>query len=814
MDLQQIGHYRLQQPLGQGGMGVVYLAEDQNLPRLVALKMIRSDIHPVELPKALRLFNREAQAIAQLKHLHILPLYDYNTVDVQGAQVPYMVMPFCQDGSLEAWLSITPRLSLQVIASVILQVADALQYAHEKQIIHRDVKPGNILLEQRKGTFLPHVYLTDFGIAAIMDGATSTGQVIRGSLPYMAPEQLEGRPTFVTDQYALAVTAYQLLTGKMPLGGNPPLPSAVNPVLSQQVDMVILRGLAKQPTDRFPSVLAFAEALRDALQHDSLALTYPAASNNHSTAPSSGRTTFADSHPQPSPLILPTPLPSMTASAKPMPTPTIDGKEVLDRVQGKNIPSSWRVCYPAYSGGLWRVISGGGCRAYLCYFITGVITAACSASIANLIGWNLAGLPLGVLIILYVFSMLIAYSKQVLVFMPNGLVLHTWNWPFPWKETRAIDYRVIEGMRVDSKPFLGFVTLTFKRTDGATDMKTRVDRSFGDVDMTLKAISNAYNQFMGNTSAPSSIGITLFTYCGHSHIVCDVAWSPDGKRIVSGSADKTVQIWEALSGEQRATYRSHSGAVTAVVWSPDNTRIASGSTDGKARVWDVATGYNTLTYSGHFICMDIVYISIRGVSWSPDNTRMASVSMDGTIRIWNAASGKGIVKCRTPSVSLFSDTFWATVRWSPDGTHLASAICLYGKGTGVQIWTANGEHIYTYTGHSKGVAAVAWSPNGMRIASASKDGTVHVWDVVNGGNVYCYQGHSDWVTGVAWSPDGMRIASASKDRTVHVWNAADGSNVCCYNSHTAWVNAVAWSPDGTRLASASDDKTVHIWRTA
>jgi eukaryotic-like serine/threonine-protein kinase len=152
-----------------------------------------------------------------------------------------------------------------------------------------------------------------------------------------------------------------------------------------------------------------------------------------------------------------------------------------------------------------------------------------------------------------------------------------------------------------------------------------------------------------------------------------------------------------------------------------------------------------------------------------------------------------------------------------------AGLAVVGVAGGGLIWLARsqqsvGTTLYTYHGHSNIVRAVAWNPvggqvmpNGRRIASASNDWTVQVWDAVDGGNVFTYRGHSAVVDAVAWAPHGRRIASGSYDNTVQVWNAADGGNVLTYRGHASVVNAVAWSPDGRRIASGSADKTVQVW---
>ncbi len=294
-------------------------------------------------------------------------------------------------------------------------------------------------------------------------------------------------------------------------------------------------------------------------------------------------------------------------------------------------------------------------------------------------------------------------------------------------------------------------------------------------------------------SQKSALDTTRYIYHGHSSNVLVVGWSPDGRRIGSGSDDRTVQVWDATSGGNAFTYHGHTSSVYAVAWSHDGTRIVSGGLDNTARVWDVVSGRTILTYTNHTD-------SVNALVWSPDSTRIASASSDKTVQVWNA-SDKSLVFQRSHARQV------RTVAWSPDAHYLASA----GDDNTVYVLDAStGAFIYTYRGHSDRIWAVAWSPDSTRIASASQDRTVQVWNATNGRNVLIYKGHSDDVTTVDWWSS--HIASGSNDKTVQVWDALSGTLTYTYTSHTKNVTALRWSPTGTYVASASADRTVRVWQ--
>ena len=265
-----IGRYHILEQLGQGGMATVYKAYDTRLERDVAIKIIRSDLFGKSvLNQILKRFEREAKALARLDHPHIIKVFDYG--EYQGS--PFLVMQYIQSGTLKQRLG--KPLPYQQAAELIKPVAEALAYAHQQGVLHRDVKPSNILITNRG-----QPVLTDFGIAKLLEDTetltlTGTGVGI-GTPEYMAPEQGLGKPLDGrADIYALGVVLFELLTGHKPYSADTPLailykqmndplprPSGYVPDLPIQAEKVLFKALAKKPEDRYPEMPAFADALQ------------------------------------------------------------------------------------------------------------------------------------------------------------------------------------------------------------------------------------------------------------------------------------------------------------------------------------------------------------------------------------------------------------------------------------------------------------------------------------------------------------------------------------------------------------------------
>jgi len=257
--------YRILRELGRGGMGIVYQAEDTLLRRPVAYKVLPDAIR--DDPKALEYFLREARIAASLQHPNIVTIYDAG----QAGQQVYIAMELVEGRSLESLLDEKGRLPLPQALEIFRQACRSLAHAHERQIVHRDVKPGNIMLAAG-GV----VKLMDFGLAAVVTEVTAKVTSIRGTPFYMAPEQILGQKlTPHTDQYALGCTLYHMAAGCPPFAQGdvlyhhihtaPASPRAGNPAIPVWLDAIILRSMAKEPARRFPSVAALWQEVESCL---------------------------------------------------------------------------------------------------------------------------------------------------------------------------------------------------------------------------------------------------------------------------------------------------------------------------------------------------------------------------------------------------------------------------------------------------------------------------------------------------------------------------------------------------------------------
>jgi WD40 repeat protein len=309
-------------------------------------------------------------------------------------------------------------------------------------------------------------------------------------------------------------------------------------------------------------------------------------------------------------------------------------------------------------------------------------------------------------------------------------------------------------------------------------------------------------------------GQEVRTYKGHTDSVNTVEFSPDGKRLVSSSHDRSVKVWDATMDQDVVLLKGNSPSVTAVIFSPDGKRLAASGTNDLVDVWEVATRKLSLTY-GH-------PRGVYCVAFSRDGKYLASgdgepEGKSGTVRVWNSETGQTVFSYTVPTGS---EVMFTSVAFSPDGERLVAG----SPDQPVKAWDlTTGKGIRWAKGQPGAANIVVFSPDGKWLAGCSgiKDraanverGDVYVWDALTGEEVLYFQAHPGEVTGLAYSPDGKLLATAGHDHTVKLWDAQTGLERGTLEAHGSAVTTIAFSPDGKRLASGSADKTVKLWDLA
>jgi eukaryotic-like serine/threonine-protein kinase len=652
---QQLGNYHLVRPLGRGGFAQVYLGEHLRLGTQAAIKLLSTRLADDDVEQ----FLAEARTIARLEHPHIIRILDF---DVEQ-DIPFLVMSYAPNGTMRQRYPKGTRLLLDSILAYLKQIAGALQYAHDEKLIHRDIKPENLLLSRHDD-----ILLSDFGIAVVAHSSRSQStQEISGTVSYMAPEQIQGKPRPASDQYSSGMIVYEWLCGCLPFHGTtaeiatqhlyadlPPLREQV-PGIAPAIEAVVLKALEKDPHQRFASMQEFATAFEQTCYS-----SFPAAM----TSLPNLTTRFA----------------SATYAQEQAPfytSPTV--------ADGKFQPPE-----PAKARGISR-------RTLLFGAIGMIGLAGASGGLA---WWALSQRRLvGTTLVIYT-----GHLGQVstVAWSPGGTRIASGS---PDQTVQVWD------ATSGAHPFI---------YRGHTTNINAV--AWSPVRSSQRVASASGNSFFGGEHSVqiwnAATGEHILTYTGHTQPVRSVTWSPNGTRIASGSEDKTVQIWDAGSGSPILVYSKHKALVSSVAWSPDGKRIASASDDRTVQVWDVRTAMPIFSFSHTS--------TVNAVGWSPDGKRIASASGniflggEHSVRIWDAATGGLLLTYREHMTAV------STIAWSPDGKRIASASS--GLEKTVHIWDAtSGSTIFTYQGHTLGVNAVAWSPDGQLLASASNDGTVRVW---------------------------------------------------------------------------------------
>lgn len=793
---QRLGQYELRERLGSGGMGAVYRAYQANLKRDVAIKVLSTVL--ADRPEAVRRFDREAEIVAKLEHPNIVPIYDYGTDD----DISFVVMRLLNGGSLaerilERSKSDQPLPSLKEVAQLLRQLASAIDYAHQRGVIHRDIKTNNIMFDDI-GTAL----LVDFGIAKMVDATspiTDTGMAM-GTPSHMSPEQWRGETvTAASDQYSLAVVIYALVTGRLPFDVDtphammhkhlmepPPHIKDFRPNLPENLNHTLEKALAKNPADRFLTVTDFMEAFGQAVENSSNTLTYfftfplpsktPPPPHIPKTHLPFERTVTADNLPPKltdEPIAadeavvdnsLTTPLPR---AAFPVTSPTPSSLSMAKTLEGitelapitavssPTIPARHEINpTPRPNFARWTLFS-----------ILGLI--------ALIVGWFLFQGPL----------LDNADSQD-----PTLLIPMTANISPSVAAQEESEYLTSTAQAITRQELKNSIALN--QTAAASRWTSTPTLTSPTPSPTIPPVKFIDSPTVDSVEEKVRLNLS---------VVRAVAWHED-KLALSNETFVLIFDETALAMQDfrtsSLTWQAHPEEITSIVFNHDGSQLATGSEDNRVRLWDATTGKLLFNLGGH-------ENDIYSVDFNLDSTILASCGVDGTIRLWDTTTGEEIAVLRGHTRSV------EKLRFSPDGQYLASA----SSDRTLRLWDMETlETVRVFEGHTDLVLSVAFSPDGKQVVSGSADRSIRLWDITSGEELISIAHPYGFVLDVVFNADGSLIVSAGADGAIRFWDTLTYAEVKTLRGHTNTVNSIEFNGDGRWLASGSArDGTLRLW---
>jgi hypothetical protein len=718
------GRYQVEALLGQGGMSAVYRANDPNLRRPVAIKLIHP--HLSSDPNFVGRFKEEAAAVARLRHPNIVQVHDFNS----DGDTYYMVMEYLVGETLQTRLkrlnATGRRMPLEEALDMCIQLCEAAGYAHDHELVHRDIKPANVML-----TVNGQAILMDFGIVKIIGGDyhTATGATV-GTAMYMSAEQIRSeRVDDRADIYSLAVTLYEMLSGRPPYLAdsamtlmmmvlNDPLPDVrqTRAGIPETLAAVVHRALAKDPAMRFQTMAEMAAALRQVQAELASAPSAPIAtevdeSRAGPAAPHVGPATVTANRPQAQTARVsaagqPETAPA-AASPRPPTGPIPSAREVIEApaepAPARPAAAAPKVRTPVRLGpgrvlliAAGLLVLAGTVAAGLAYVYTSPprvqlapigrptdpVNAQTAPAVVGLGTWNTG-----------------SYIEE-LAYSPDGSLLGTAN---NREATRFTQYRYYSGL--------------------------------------WQVQAGSLRQYLR----------------GHTQWVYAVAFSPDGQVFGAVSEDGHALLWQVADGRLARDIESTRGGLTGLSFSPNSLLLAASAWDGSISLWQVSNGNLLRTLRAQ-------EYSVRDVEFSPDGRLLAAASDDNSVLLWRVSDGGLERTLQGHTAQLYE------VDFSPDGTLLASA----SEDHTVNLWqVSTGTRLHGLAGHTQPVFDVAFSPDGSLLASASADGTVRLWRVSDGALLSMLPEYAEGVKSVAFSPDGYWLVSGAADGVVQFWGISE-----------------------------------------